>query len=309
MRVGHIVATLKAVRRQHLMAADEGGRRVRGLFSTSRIARQLGVELHDERGGADVRRDRSGPGALVPRPVRGGLPGLSLAGPRALQHRAVRMPPMGARRPDGARSLWEDESGATASFTFAQLLAGANRLSNALAALGVRRGDRVALVLPQRPETVIAYLACFQMGAIAVPLSFLFGPDALEYRLADSGVEGRDRRSPDAAEPVGDPRAPARPGKRDRRGRSARGRDPRVGCAAGEGVRSVPSGRHRAHGSRRDHLHQRHDRSAEGRAAAAFRAARQPAGLRVLARRLPAAGRPASGRRRTGRGPAACGMR
>jgi CBS-domain-containing membrane protein len=45
MRVGHIVATLKAVRRQHLMAADEGGRRVRGLFSTSRIARQLGVEL------------------------------------------------------------------------------------------------------------------------------------------------------------------------------------------------------------------------------------------------------------------------
>jgi len=45
MRVGHIVATLKAVGRQHLVAADEGGRRVRGLFSTSRIARQLGVEL------------------------------------------------------------------------------------------------------------------------------------------------------------------------------------------------------------------------------------------------------------------------
>ncbi len=48
------------------------------------------------------------------------------------------------------------------------------------------RGDRVAILLPQRPETVVAYLACFQMGAIAVPLSFLFGPDALEYRLADS---------------------------------------------------------------------------------------------------------------------------
>jgi|CXWL01.1.fsa_nt_gi CBS domain-containing protein len=45
MRVGHVVATLKAVGRQHLMAADEGGRRVRGLFSTSRIARQLGVDL------------------------------------------------------------------------------------------------------------------------------------------------------------------------------------------------------------------------------------------------------------------------
>jgi CBS domain-containing protein len=45
MRVGHIVATHKAVRRQHLMVAEEGGRRVRGLFSAAQIARQLGVEL------------------------------------------------------------------------------------------------------------------------------------------------------------------------------------------------------------------------------------------------------------------------
>ena len=83
---------------------------------------------------------------------------------------------------------WEDESGTCASFTFAQLAAAANRCSNALAALGVARGDRVAIILPQRPETVIAYLACFQMGVVAVPLSFLFGPDALEYRLANSGA-------------------------------------------------------------------------------------------------------------------------
>ncbi len=45
MRVGHIVATLKAVRRQHLMASEDGGRSVRGLFSATRIARQLGVDL------------------------------------------------------------------------------------------------------------------------------------------------------------------------------------------------------------------------------------------------------------------------
>ena len=45
MRVGHIVATLKAVRRQHLMVAEDGGRAVRGLFSASQIARQLGMEL------------------------------------------------------------------------------------------------------------------------------------------------------------------------------------------------------------------------------------------------------------------------
>jgi acetyl-CoA synthetase len=78
---------------------------------------------------------------------------------------------------------WEDESGAMAAYTYWDLQQAANRLSNALAALGVKRGDRVAIVLPQRPETAIAYLAVFQMGAIALPLSHLFGPDALEYRM------------------------------------------------------------------------------------------------------------------------------
>jgi len=78
---------------------------------------------------------------------------------------------------------WEDESGATAAYTFWDIQQRANRLSNALAALGVNRGDRVALVLPQRPESAIAFIAVFQMGAIALPLSHLFGPDALEYRM------------------------------------------------------------------------------------------------------------------------------
>ena len=78
---------------------------------------------------------------------------------------------------------WEDESGAAAALSFWDVQVAANRLSNALAALGVQRGERVAILLPQRPETAIAYMAIFQMGAIALPLSHLFGPDALEYRL------------------------------------------------------------------------------------------------------------------------------
>jgi acetyl-CoA synthetase len=83
---------------------------------------------------------------------------------------------------------WEDESGASAAYSFWDIQVAANRLSNALAGLGVKRGDRVALILPQRPETAIAYMAIFQMGAIALPLSHLFGPDALEYRLAHAGA-------------------------------------------------------------------------------------------------------------------------
>jgi acetyl-CoA synthetase len=83
---------------------------------------------------------------------------------------------------------WEDESGATAAYTFWDIQREANRLSNALAGLGVQRGDRVALLLPQRPESAIAYMAIFQMGAVALPLSHLFGPDALEYRMGHAGA-------------------------------------------------------------------------------------------------------------------------
>jgi CBS domain-containing protein len=45
MLVGHVVATIRAVRRQHVMVSEDGGRRIRGLFSVSRIARQLGVDV------------------------------------------------------------------------------------------------------------------------------------------------------------------------------------------------------------------------------------------------------------------------
>ncbi|PKO70631.1 MAG: AMP-binding protein [Betaproteobacteria bacterium HGW-Betaproteobacteria-16] len=70
--------------------------------------------------------------------------------------------------------------------SFAEMLNQANRLSNALTALGVKRGDRVAIVLPQRFETAVAYMAVLQMGAVGMPLSQLFGPEALAYRLHDS---------------------------------------------------------------------------------------------------------------------------
>jgi len=72
--------------------------------------------------------------------------------------------------------------------SFAQIQAAADALSQVLAAQGVQAGDRVAVVLPQRFETVVAYMAIWQMGAVVMPLSQLFGPEALQYRLQDSGA-------------------------------------------------------------------------------------------------------------------------
>jgi len=70
--------------------------------------------------------------------------------------------------------------------SYGELQAQANRLSNVLQALGVQRGDRVAIVMPQRFETAVAYMAVLQMRAVAMPLSQLFGPEALQFRLYDS---------------------------------------------------------------------------------------------------------------------------
>jgi acetyl-CoA synthetase len=73
--------------------------------------------------------------------------------------------------------------------SFGELAARSNALANGLRALGIRRGDRVALLLPQSFETAIAHIATYKLGAIAVPLALLFGMEALEYRLRAAGAK------------------------------------------------------------------------------------------------------------------------
>ena len=79
------------------------------------------------------------------------------------------------------------ETGATGTFhTYLELKQAADALSHVFVSLGVQRGDRVAIVMPQRFETAVAYMAVLQMGAIAMPLSMLFGPEAMAFRLQNS---------------------------------------------------------------------------------------------------------------------------
>ncbi len=96
-----------------------------------------------------------------------------------------------AAQPDAAQRtaiIEHHTGGAYRTYSFAQLQQAADDLSLRLQAMGVQKGDRVAIVLPQRFETAVAYIAVMQMGAVAMPLSLLFGPDALSYRLNDSAA-------------------------------------------------------------------------------------------------------------------------
>jgi acetyl-CoA synthetase len=85
--------------------------------------------------------------------------------------------------------IYEDEQGRVEKYTFWDLKQLSNRLANALHAFGLKRGDRAGILLSQGPETALSHIALYKIGAIAVPLFTLFGPEALEYRLKNSGAK------------------------------------------------------------------------------------------------------------------------
>ncbi len=80
-----------------------------------------------------------------------------------------------------------DDGGVTPT-SFGALREASNRLASGLSARGIRRGDRVAILLPQAAPTLVAHLAAYKLGAVALPLAVVFGADALAYRLRDAGA-------------------------------------------------------------------------------------------------------------------------
>ncbi|MDP9071644.1 MAG: acetate--CoA ligase [Actinomycetota bacterium] len=81
---------------------------------------------------------------------------------------------------------WEGEPGDTRTITYADLLAEVERFANVLKALGVRRGDRVAIYLPMVPELPVAMLACTRIGAAHSVVFGGFSSDALRDRIIDA---------------------------------------------------------------------------------------------------------------------------
>jgi acetyl-CoA synthetase len=87
------------------------------------------------------------------------------------------------RHPPGDLGLIVDDDGSVREYTFGELDELASRLANALSGLGVELGDRVGLMVPQGVEVITTHMACYKAGFITMPMSVLFGPDAVSYRL------------------------------------------------------------------------------------------------------------------------------
>jgi acetyl-CoA synthetase len=94
-----------------------------------------------------------------------------------------------ARDPGRLAILHVRGDGRSENVTFGHLRETSNRLANVLRAHGVKRGDRVAIFMPQAPEVAAAHIAIYKLAAIALPVAILFGPDALQYRLQNSGAK------------------------------------------------------------------------------------------------------------------------
>jgi acetyl-CoA synthetase len=93
------------------------------------------------------------------------------------------------RDPQRLAILHVRPDGRSEQATYGALRDMANRLANVLRAHGVKRGDRVAILLPQMPEVAAIHVAIYKLAAVALPLATLFGREAIEYRLRNSGAK------------------------------------------------------------------------------------------------------------------------
>jgi long-chain acyl-CoA synthetase len=76
-----------------------------------------------------------------------------------------------------------------AALSYSQLASESNALAAALVRHGVRKGDRVALVLPNCPQFLIAQFGCWKAGAVVVPLNPIYSERELEQALAATGAQ------------------------------------------------------------------------------------------------------------------------
>jgi len=94
-----------------------------------------------------------------------------------------------ATEPDRVALIEAKPDGGRREVTYGELTSASSRFANLLRGHGVGPGERVGILLPQAVETAVAHLGAYKAGSIAIPLFSLFGPEALQFRLSDSGAK------------------------------------------------------------------------------------------------------------------------
>jgi acetyl-CoA synthetase len=84
--------------------------------------------------------------------------------------------------------VWESFDGGRRDLTWGELQDLSNRAAHTLAGYGIGRGDRVAVVLPPTPEAAAVFFGVWKLGAILLSMSVLYGEEAIDHRLTDSGA-------------------------------------------------------------------------------------------------------------------------
>ncbi|MFX3623710.1 MAG: acyl-CoA synthetase MbcS [Ectobacillus sp.] len=78
---------------------------------------------------------------------------------------------------------WLSEAGISKEITYNELIQKANRLANALAKLGLTKGDRILVIVPRLIETYIIYLAAMKSGLVVIPASEMLRANDIGYRI------------------------------------------------------------------------------------------------------------------------------
>ena len=107
--------------------------------------------------------------------------------------------------------IYKESADSETKYTFTELGEFSTKFASVLTDLGVRKGDRVATLLPKSPELLIAVLAIWRLGAVQLPLFTAFGEEAVDYRLRNSetSVLITDKKNRDKVKKTKDKSKPA----------------------------------------------------------------------------------------------------